>query len=232
MAFFKVTYAEESRTAHVYNRGCNFGCGGCYYKLKPGLHKDGDDLSPVQIKEALLRLHGRVQKVNFLGGEPTIVAHELEELAGFSHEMLNASTHLLTNGSNPIPPAIDAAEVSIKAPSNEKYLEYTGRDKYDDVLRNVAAAHRAGVELRLTSVLVPGFVDAEEIEKIAVQLAKIDPDLPFHIKGYVAVPGAEWRRATKKEVEHAVQLAGKHLRNVTGHRPDPDGFEYRAVRIL
>ncbi len=122
--------------------------------------------------------------------------------------------------------------MSIKSPTREKHAAYTGADRYDDVLANIAEASKAGVGLKLTSVLVPGFIDAEEIEKIAELIAEIDPSIPYQIKGYVPVPGAPWRKATPEEVADAAALAKKHLKNVTSRDPAPENFKYTSVRVL
>lgn len=233
MAFFKVTHAEKSRTAYVWNSGCNFACAGCYYKLKPELNTADRTPSTDEIKEALLRLskNGGVERVHFLGGEPTN-ARDLDELAGFSHDVLGAETHIVTNGSRKIDGSLfDSASVSIKAPSRSQYDEYVGTDKYD-VLENVVEAHKLGVKLSLSSVLIPGYVDATDIGKIAELVAALDPAIPYHVIGYMPVPGAPWRKATPGEVADASALARKHLRRVTSSCPEPEDFEYKSVRVL
>lgn len=233
MAFFKVAYAEGSKTAYVWNGGCNFACTGCYYKLKPELNRAERSLGTDEIKQALLRLSGNggVESVHFLGGEPTM-ARDLGELARFSKAVLGAGTHLVTNGSNPIDASlIDSASISIKAPSKGQYDEYVGTDRYD-VFANVAKAHEDGIELSLSSVLIPGSVDAEDIEKIADMVAGMDPETPYHIIGYMPVPGASWKKATPQEVAEASALAKKHLKKVTSSCPSPEDFEYKSVRVL
>lgn len=235
MAFFKVTYAQKTGTAYVWNSGCNFSCTGCYYKLKPGLNRADGAPGTGELKEALLRLNeseGGVESVHFLGGEPTN-APDLGELAGFSREVLGARTHLITNGSRKIDPSLfDSASVSIKAPSRERYDEYVGTGKYD-VLGNVIEAQRSGVKLSLSSVLIPGYVDATDIGKIAEQIATtMDPETPYHIIGYMPVPGAPWRKATPDEVADATALARRHLKRVTSSCPEPEDFEYKSVRVL
>lgn len=234
MAFFKVTYAEKSRTAYVWNSGCNFSCTGCYYKLKPELNTADGTPGTNELKETLLRLgkSGGVESVHFLGGEPTN-ARDIGELASFSRETLGAKTHIVTNGSRKIDGSLfDSASVSIKAPSRRQYDEYVGATGKYDVLENVVDAHKSGVELSLSSVLIPGYVGPRDIEKIAEQIAAIDPEIPYHIIGYMPVPGAPWRNATPNEVADASALAKKHLKHVTSSCPKPEDFEYKSVRIL
>lgn len=219
MSFFRVTWNEKYKFATLHNWGCTFQCPFCSYKLKSGA--DGRPgfsvpypesfLSVPEQKDILTSLNP--QKVFFMGGEPT-VAKELEEMLEFAKCELGAETKLgHTNGSRLPLANLDGANVGFKAWSEDLHLKITGRPKsliYD----NFTMAFKAGITMAANMVYVPGLVDLDEMEGLARFLAELDAAIPFHIMGYIPVPGLTWRRPDAHEMAAAVQLAERYLDNV------------------
>jgi pyruvate formate lyase activating enzyme len=219
MAFYKVTYHEKYRFATVHNFGCTFRCPVCSYKLRSG--PDGASgqtfpkperlLSVCEIRHALSSVP--VDKVFFMGGEPT-VAPELPALLEFAKNTLKARTYLgHTNGSRLPLPNLDGANVGLKAWDEKVHLAYTGREK-QPIFDNFAAAFLAGMEMKANVVYVPGLVDLDQVEAIAAWLAALSCDIPFHIMGYIPVPGQTYARPTEGQMELSVQICRKHLSQV------------------
>lgn len=237
VGIYKVTYSPRFKRVSLYNWGCNFRCRGCSYKLKPP-YKPGTPFIHIdKIKEILRRLD--VRSVHFLGGEPTINP-DLPELARFAHEELNAYTKIgHSNGSNMPPKHIDGISISIKAYTNSLHMDYTGVSNHS-VLNNFVNIYKSGIRLDASSVFIPGYIDCDEIEKIAEFVAGVDPKIPYHIIGYIPVPGAPWRAPIKEEVEKAAKVAKKHLMNVTYSCLSQKEFlkirhidpRYKSMRIL
>ncbi len=194
----------------IYNAGCNFACIGCSYKiLSPTV---GEPVPPERIEQLMLEYQPR--KVTFLGGEPTINP-AIERLLRFAKERVGAETWLgHTNGSRLPLPYLDGANVSFKAFSPEKHLAYTGYPA-EPVYENFRAAFDAGLQLKASTVFIPGFIDLYEIEQMVRFIAGLDPGIPFHLMGYVPVPGTPWPRPTSEQMQTAVELARSHLTNVT-----------------
>jgi len=71
--------------------------------------------------------------------------------------------------------------------------------------------------------LVPGLIDADEIERIAEFIAGVDPEIPYRIDGYIPMENDVYRRPTVAELEEARRRAEKHLKKVSilhhGMRP-------------
>ena len=117
MPFYKVTYSEQYRRATVHNRGCNFRCLGCAYKIR--------DIAPVdnwpelgEVKAAVAALD--VDRVHFMGGEPT-TCEDLPEMLRYCKHELGLRTFLgHTNGSRVPTLDLDGANISFKAFSPEK----------------------------------------------------------------------------------------------------------------
>lgn len=233
---YKITYSSQFKRATLYNWGCNFNCKGCSYKLKPPYKPGTPFLNMEKVKEVLERLD--VKRVHFIGGEPT-TNPDLPEVARFAHNELNAYTKIgHSNGSIMPPKNIDAISVSIKAYTDAIHLDYVGVSNVE-VLKNFVRIYESGMELDASSVFIPGYIDREEIEKIARFIADVDPKIPYHIIGYVPVPGTPWRGPTQEEVKCAAKAARKHLSKVTFSCLNPNDFlslrekdpRYRSVRV-
>ena len=210
MAYRKVTWNEVERRLSIYNVGCNFRCIGCSYKLicPPSEGR----VSPERIKELMETYWPR--KVTFLGGEPT-TNPAIEPLLKFAKEHIGAETWLgHTNGSRLPLPFLDGANVSLKAYSPDKHIAYTGYPA-QPIYDNFRAAFDAGLQLKASTVYIPGFIDLDEIKGMAKFLAELDPGIPFHLMGYVPTPGTPWPRPTIGQMEQAVALARTYLTSVT-----------------
>lgn len=218
MAFYRITYNEKYDFATLHNWGCTFRCPYCSYKLRSGAEgrpgfatpKPENFLSVAEQKKALLEV--RPSKVYFMGGEPTVAA-ELEEMLIFAKEELGAETKLgHTNGCRLPLPCLDGANVGFKAWSEELHLQITGKPKsliYD----NFRNAFHAGVKMAANMVYIPGFVDLDELEGCVKFISSLDREIPFHIDGYIPIPGEPHRRPTDEEMIQAEQLVKSYLPN-------------------
>jgi len=212
MPFTKVTYSPRFKRAAVYGDSrCGFHCRGCSYRLKPPA-KAHPLLTTERVEEVLAGLE--VERVHFLGGEPTLNP-DLAEVARFAHEELGAYTKIgHSTGIHIPPPHIDAISVSLKAVDDALHRDYTGVSNAP-VLANFRAMYERGLQVDASSVFIPGYIGLAEIERIARFIASLDPEIPYHIIGYVPVPGAPWRGPTRMEVEEAAAVARRYLSNVT-----------------
>ena len=235
MAFHRITYHEQYKFATLHNYGCTFHCSFCSYKLRsgaegrPGFAVPAPKrfLSVEEIKKVLLDI--RPEKVYFMGGEPT-VAKELPEILAFAKNELGAETKLgHTNGSNLALANLDGANVGFKAWSEDLHQEITGRPKaliYD----NFAAAFKRGMNLAANMVYVPGLVEDAEFIGCLEFLRDLSPDIPFHIMGYIPVPGQPYRRPTDDEMTHITELCKKYLNKVAASHLTSDQAKDLACR--
>lgn len=200
MAFYKVTYSQECRRATVHNRGCNYRCLGCAYKIR-----DFPEVtvwpSLAEIKAALATLDA--ERVHFMGGEPT-TCPDLPELLRHCKRELGLRTFLgHTNGSSIPLLDLDGANVSFKAFSPDKHELYTGKPA-GPVYEGFRRAFEAGLELKASTVFIPGFVDHDEVARIAGFVASLSADIPFHVMGYIPIPGTPWPRPSAEQMEEVV----------------------------
>ncbi|MGC8642174.1 MAG: radical SAM protein [Isosphaeraceae bacterium] len=219
MAFFEITHNEKYRFATLHSYGCTFSCHVCSYKLRSGANGTPGLIAPrpmkfltiPEMKQALLSVP--VNTVYFMGGEPT-VSKELPEMLDFAKNALGARTFLgHTNGSRLPWANLDGANVGLKAWDEKVHLEYTGKPKRL-IFDNFVAAVEAGMDIRANVVFVPGLVDLDQVEAIAAWVATLNPEIPFHIMGYIPVPGQPYARPTDEQMAAAEAACGKHLRKV------------------
>lgn len=211
MPFYKLTYSEQYKRATVHNLGCNFRCLGCAYKLKGG-HPTPERIPALEeFEEALRGLD--CERVHFMGGEPTTCA-DLPRLLRFCREELGLIAGLgHSNGSRLPEEEFDFTNVSFKAYDPAVHLEYTGQPG-EGVYENFRRAHERGVSCKASTVFIPGYVDLDQMEQIADFVASLSPEIPFHIMGYVPIPGTPWRRPTEEEMAQAVAVVRQRLQQV------------------
>jgi pyruvate formate lyase activating enzyme len=211
VAIYKITYSDKYRRATLHNQGCNFRCKGCSYKLKEPIFPERYP-STEEIEERLRGLDAAA--VHFMGGEPT-TNPELPDLLAFCKRELAATTRLgHTNGSGLVIDNLDGSNVSFKAFDDDLHRDYTGRPAAP-VYDNFRRAYEAGIDLKASAVLIPGYCDVDQIQQIVGFIAGLDRRIPFHLMGYIPVPGTPWRRPTDEEMERAVGIAREHLDTVT-----------------
>lgn len=210
MAIYKISYSKKYKRANIHNYGCNFSCDWCSYKL--GLQqKPSHFLDIAQIKNVLIELD--LERVHFVGGESTSYT-QLTKIADFSKKELGVYTKIgHSNGYNMPPKSIDAISVSIKSLSEDFYTKYVGKSN-EPVLENFKRMYDQGVEVDASSVYIPQLVELEEIKRIVRFIADIDPHIPYHITGYIPVPGCPWPAPTWREMMNAKKLSEKYLSQV------------------
>jgi len=244
MAFHRITYNEKHRFATVHNFGCTLRCPTCSYKLRSGPNGRPGQITPrpkefltmEEVRHALRSVP--IDKVNFMGGEPT-VAVELPEALAFCKQELGVRTFLgHTIGLHLPLPNLDGANVGLKAWDDATHRRYTGRER-KPFFDNFAAAYQAGLEMRANIVFIPTFVDLDQVEAVAAWVASIDRTIPFHIMGYIPVPGQPYPRPTTEQMEQALAVCCRHLDNVGASHltteealnlvPRDDRFDVRQI---
>ena len=235
MSLKAVTYCKQYRRANVHTVGCNFKCKGCPYESnKEPMHQE---LGIEQVTNALKSLN--VKWVHFVGGEPTL-CQNIGSIATFCHEELSVKTKIgHSMGWNMPPDDIDAMHITIKAYSDKIHREYTGVSN-SRVLDHFKRIYDQGITVTTNTVFIPDLIDVHEVGKIARFIAEVDPQIPFHIIGYMPVQGMPWRSPEHEEMEDVKQTAENYLEEVTTscfqslneyHRKVKENPVYQSVRV-
>ena len=245
MNIYHITYGPDAKNICLHFWGCNMSCRGClcqkeiydchleetkdaiFEERKKPAEKPVRFLDFNQVLDILKNLD--FSQVIFLGMEPTLDP-ELPKLAEALHKEFHSYNILLTNGLKLIPREhIDEVVVSIKAYRDDLHRDYTGVSN-KEILGNFAKLYSWGKRLRAESVLIPDYIDCDEIDLIAQFIAGVDKTIPYRIDAYFPAGDNPWRRAMPKEVEEAVKVAKKYLLNVSCLKGD-EKLKYEVVRI-
>ena len=161
-----------------------------------------------------------VERAVLGGAEPT-VDRELTDVIRLLRSR-GVYTILLTNGHVLNADMVKSLEnaglnevcVSIKALTDSIHTYYTGVSNRR-LLENFRYLSRCRARLRAESMLIPGLIDIDEIERIAKFIASLNPAIPYRIDAYLQVPGTPWPNAPPERVKEAVEVSRKYLENVS-----------------
>ncbi|RJO60449.1 MAG: radical SAM protein [Dehalococcoidia bacterium] len=169
----------------------------------------------LSLDEVMRLLKGRaVDRAIFMGTEAALDP-DMPALAKALHQEFHSYNVMLTNGLK-LADMTDVDEVifSIKAITSALHREYTGQDNAR-ILENFTKIARSGKKIQAETVLIPGLIDAGEVERVARFIAGIDRGITLRIDAYFPVGDNPWRAATAAEVEEAAVLARKHLDKIS-----------------
>lgn len=226
---YHITYEPSFKSVvfHHWTK-CNLKCRGCYCqreKLDFSLLPDWQirlASNPLETPPEKLLLLEELQSLTdaldieraiFIGIEPSLdpgmpaLAKEMKARHG-------AYNILFTNGvALPNLSDIDEVIFSLKAITPELYKGYTGGDNRKS-LANFRRLYEMGKKLQAEVTLIPGVIEATEIEKVAGFIASIDKKIPLRITGFIRLSGLDLRAASGGELEAATLRARKHLDTV------------------
>ncbi|WP_457590766.1 radical SAM protein [Geoglobus sp.] len=207
----------------VFYYGCNFDCMYC----QNWEHKSVETAPRVGLHELLEKaMNPGVRCVCHFGGSPE---PQMPFALKFSSKLTELREDVMVcwewNGDGNRRLVLRAAEISwtsggtvkfdLKAWSEDLHLILTGRSNRN-VLKNFEAVFHAYPEvLSATTLLVPYYVDAEEVERIACFIASLDENIPYSL--LVFHPDyklADLPVTPREQVVDCLKAARRHLRNV------------------
>jgi pyruvate formate lyase activating enzyme len=166
-----IDYPDHIATV-LFTGGCSFRCPMCHNAdlvLRPG---EMETLAEDEVRHFLARREGLVDGVVITGGEPTLQT----DLPRFIRQLRETGldVKLDTNGYHPDvletllgAGLLDFVALDIKAPP-EKYPLLCGIPvDVTRVERSVALLRESGVEYEFRTTVVPGLLDADDVEAIA-----------------------------------------------------------------
>jgi pyruvate formate lyase activating enzyme len=246
MNIYHITYSPKPKAVYLHFWGCNLSCRAClcqkeiydchleetkksiFQRDKISELKPKTFLGIDQVQAAIRKLE--MKQAFFMGQEPAIDP-ELPDLAKKLRQQFATYNILLTNGFNTLPAEyFDEIVFSIKAYTDSLHLDYTGQSN-KEALANFISLYQSGVKLRTESILIPEYIDQDEIEKIARFIGQVNRDIPYRLDAYLPAGNNPWRRPTNAEMKTAVIMSKKHLNNVsclTGN----EELKHKVIRII
>ena len=173
----------------VATAGCNFRCLHCQNYSISQMVRDfgeipGDDVPPEEIV-GLAKRRG-CDSISYTYTEPTIFYEYAYDIARIAKGE-GLSNVFVTNGYigedalRQIAPFLDAANIDLKAFSDEFYREICGA-RLDPVLDSIRLHRELGIWIEITTLIIPGRNDSEEeMREIAGFIASIDNGIPWHV---------------------------------------------------
>ena len=221
-----------SRSLSVATLGCNFRCHFCQNaaisqrRRKPA---SGEPVSPDEI--VALAAERGCRSVAFTYTEPTVFFEYARDTAALAHAH-GVKTVFVTNGFlsaaalDAIAPVLDAANVDLKAFSDDTYRHVLG-GRLPPVLDTLVRMRERGIWIEVTTLVVPGLNDGdEELTAIAAFIAdQLGPDTPWHVSRFHPshemtdrgpTPAGTLEKALA--AGHRAGLRHVYAGNVPGHR--------------
>lgn len=171
--------------------GCNFRCGFCQ-NWQISQVRDSDyyrayQLEPRKIIESALRAN--CASISYTYTEPTIFFEYAYNTAILAKEN-GLCNNFVTNGYmtkeaiDLIAPYLDAANVDLKSFRDEYYRKIC-KARLEPVLESIKYMKELNIWIEVTTLVIPGENDSEEeLNDIAEFLAKLDPEIPWHISRF------------------------------------------------
>jgi len=226
MNIHRITYNPKTESASLYFIGCNFRCMCCYWKQIYGRVKL-NELKLAGMKDVIdLLLKVKPKSVSILSGDP-VPNPDYSRLPKVLKEEIGCKVRLLTNGY--ILPNLDGithVSMSLKALDDDLHRKYTGKSN-KNCLENLKLIHKKGIEISVSSILIPGLIEDDEIERISDFVSTIAADIPYRIIGYMKVEGMPYREPDSEELNKTVDRARKYLNNAIFSRSK--GEDYTGV---
>ncbi len=215
-------FLPKTMTFSIGTMGCNFRCDFCQnYKISQAPKQGnifGRDVKPEKIVQEAIKTG--CKSIAYTYNEPTIFIEFVKDVAKLAKRK-KLKNVLVTNGYmtkecfNYISDHIDAMSIDLKSFNDDFYKKYCGA-RLKPVLNTIKEAHKKGIHVELTTLIIPGLNDSEEeLEKIAKFISLIDKNIVWHVSRFFPMYKMLDRPITPIEtLEKAYEIGKKYLKNV------------------
>ena len=172
--------------------GCDYRCGYCQNWITSQALRNpqvGSRPEPVTAADIVsLALRYRTPVITSTYNEPLITSEWAVEVFRLAREQGLRCSYVSNGNGTPevlryIRPWIDLYKVDLKSFRQKNYQQLGGR--LENVLETIAALKRDGVWVEVVTLVVPGFNDTdEELRDIALFLASVSPEIPWHVTAF------------------------------------------------
>ncbi|UCF10771.1 MAG: AmmeMemoRadiSam system radical SAM enzyme [Candidatus Bipolaricaulota bacterium] len=228
-------FLPGSSSFSVATVGCNFSCANCqnHEIAQPsrGIQEElGEPIAPTEIVDAARR--AGCASIAYTYTEPTVFLEFALDTSreGCRQGLLNVfvSNGFMTREAlDAIAPTLDGINIDLKAARPSFYRDVVG-GVLRPVLRSIERCVEHGIWVEVTTLVIPGMNDSErELRRTARRIARISPDIPWHISRFFpahrlrhlpATPIETLRRAA--DLGREVGLRYVYVGNVPGEGED------------
>ena len=181
-----------SRSFSIATSGCNFKCLHCQNYHISQMPRDqnrimGREIPPDEV--VFLAMQEKCSTIAYTYTEPTVFFEYALDIARLAHEK-DIKNVFVTNGYMTkealqiIGPYLDAANVDLKAFSNNFYKDICG-GKLDFVLDSIRLMKKMGIWVEVTTLIIPTLNDSEEeLRQIAQFIGEVGEEIPWHVSAF------------------------------------------------
>jgi len=231
---YKPTAEHGYANLAVFYGACSFDCLFCqnwHYRNLSVKHK------PVlSARDLITKVNAHVSCICFFGGDPSPQMPHSLEVSRLALEMAESENRILrvcweTNGYMNLKLAERAADYALKSGGNVKFDIKTWNESLNIALCGVSnkptlanfsmigqkyySKRRELPVLTASTLLVPGYVDAEEVENIAKFISEIDAEIPYTLLAfYPCYVMNDLPKTSKKQALECREVAEKYLKRV------------------
>ncbi|WP_373498794.1 AmmeMemoRadiSam system radical SAM enzyme [Desulfococcus sp.] len=174
--------------------GCNFACRFCQNAdiAQMPADRDGMVMGDTVLPEAVVRAaeKGGCRSIAFTYTEPTVFFEMAFETARIARErglltIFVSNGYMTPEAVEMIRPYLDAANIDLKAYSDDFYKTYCGA-RLEPVRETLKTMKTAGIFVEVTTLVIPGLNDApKELRALAGFIAdELGPETPWHISRF------------------------------------------------
>ncbi len=202
--------------------GCNLRCAWCQnYTISQAAKSgkiSGNKMAPQEIVKKAL--NSKCESISYTYNEPIVFAEFVHDTAELAKEA-GLKNILVTNGYfsneswNYLSDLIDAMNIDLKTISEKTCEQYCGC-KLKPILDTIRKAHKKGIHIEITTLVIPGINDSEaELERIAQFIASVHKDIPWHVTRFFPMYKMTKQEITPLDTLHlAAKVGRKYLKNV------------------
>ncbi len=184
-------FYPASSSMSISTAGCNFRCSHCQnYDIsqypKKNIDIPGQDATPEEVVNAAEK--AGCKSISYTYTEPTVFFEFAYDCARLAHERGIKNVFVSNGYTGPeaveaIAPFLDANNIDLKG-DNEFYKKICGA-KLQPVLDTIKLMHELGVWLEITTLIIPGHNDSEEVLGGIIDFIKsVDPAIPWHVSQF------------------------------------------------
>jgi pyruvate formate lyase activating enzyme len=184
-------FLPHTKTFSIGTVGCNFKCDFCQNFEISQISKHGLILGKETTPEEIVKkaIQTGCKSISYTYNEPAIFIEFVKDIAILAREK-GLKNVLVTNGYfskesfDYISDYVDAMNIDLKSFSEEFYNKSCG-GKLKPVLDTIKRAHKKGIYMELTTLVIPGLNDSnKEFEQIAKFIASVDKNIVWHISRF------------------------------------------------
>lgn len=185
-------FLPGTRALSIATVGCNFRCSFCQNYHISDLEACGGEIAgqtlPCEEVVRLAEAEG-CASISYTYTEPTVFFEYAHDCARLAVER-GIKNNFVTNGYmteeawRTIEPWLDAANIDLKAMTDEFYRKHSGA-RLEPVLESIRLAKSLGIWVEVTTLVIPGLNDSDaELKEIASFLAGLGREIPWHVSRF------------------------------------------------